>query len=494
MQQAPSLDEMSLTEVPLEQASDDPPELSHAELDHDSFHAVNESEDGELKDVITNNKRALSPTDGQHIVGLTKPSPCGCDLSHSEKKERIFSKLISTFSRKNKSTSEYHPGKKSVSASGTGAESQLGVSDIRKSIQKSWHLIFHPEKISESKSSGSSQENSRKEDYQTKKQEISHLVPDNSDIHANVMAEREIPFTETDFLSKYHFCSSRIIGKGASSVVRLAQGTRDHTVYAVKEFRKKRKEESQKDYIKKLTSEYCISSLFHHPNVVETFDILRDGNHWYEVMEYCPGGDLFSVIRDGFLESEDVDICFKELLIGVQYLHQMGVAHRDLKPENLLIDSQGHLKITDFGVSEVFHVAWEKSVHLSKGICGSAPYIAPEVLSGKEYDAAKMDIWACGVIYYAMKFHGIPWALASLKDPNYCHYLTHRGIGAEPLVRLSRGPQNLLRKMLEPEPDKRLTIEEALNDTWLKSIDTHSQSHFSELLASKKMKKNVSIA
>ncbi|KAJ1499516.1 serine/threonine-protein kinase HAL4/sat4, partial [Coelomomyces lativittatus] len=163
--------------------------------------------------------------------------------------------------------------------------------------------------------------------------------------------------------------------------------------YAVKEFRRRRKHESEKEYIKKLTSEFCISSSLHHINVVETLDLIQDENqHWCEVMEYCPGGDLYSAIKAGKMSTDEINCCFKQLIFGVHYLHENGVAHRDLKPENLLLDSKGRLKITDFGVSEVFKMCWESEAHLSKGICGSEPYIAPEEFNQQEYDAQKVDV------------------------------------------------------------------------------------------------------
>ncbi|KAL1406047.1 hypothetical protein Q8F55_007730 [Vanrija albida] len=187
-------------------------------------------------------------------------------------------------------------------------------------------------------------------------------------------------------LKKYGVCDRAAIGKGATAVVRLAHkwDRREEKLYAVKEFRKRRKNETEKDYVKKLTSEFCISSTLHHINVVETVDLVQDEQqHWCEVMEYCPGGDLYAAIKKGGMSSGEVECTFKQILHGIQYLHSMGVAHRDIKPENLLLDGRGHVKITDFGVSDVFRMCWEKKTHLSKGLCGSEPYIAPELFEQK---------------------------------------------------------------------------------------------------------------
>jgi protein-serine/threonine kinase len=187
-------------------------------------------------------------------------------------------------------------------------------------------------------------------------------------------------------LKKYGICDKAAIGKGATAVVRLAHkwDRREEKLYAVKEFRKRRKNETEKDYVKKLTSEFCISSTLHHTNIVETVDLVQDEqHHWCEVMEYCPGGDLYAAIKKGGMSSGEVECTFKQLLRGIQYLHSMGVAHRDIKPENLLLDGRGHVKITDFGVSDVFRMCWEKKTHLSKGLCGSEPYIAPELFEQK---------------------------------------------------------------------------------------------------------------
>ena len=198
----------------------------------------------------------------------------------------------------------------------------------------------------------------------------------------------------TSLLKKYGTCERVCIGKGATAVVRIAHkwDETEEKVYAVKEFRRRGKNESEKEYVKKLTSEFCISSTLHHVNIVETVDLVQDENrHWCEVMEYCPGGDLYGAIKKGTLTQPQIESYFKQTIQGIHYLHSMGVAHRDIKPENLLLDNHGHVKITDFGVSDVFRMCWEKSTHYSKGLCGSEPYIAPEQFEQKEYDARLVD-------------------------------------------------------------------------------------------------------
>ncbi|KAF9427341.1 serine/threonine-protein kinase HAL4/sat4 [Podila epigama] len=278
-------------------------------------------------------------------------------------------------------------------------------------------------------------------------------------------------------LKKYGLCDKGNIGQGATAIVRLAHKLSDEDsekLFAVKEFRKRRKNESEKEYVKKLTSEFCISSTLHHENVVETVDLVQDEqHHWCEVMEYCCGGDLYNAIKQGHMSRVEVDCCFKQLINGVAYLHSMGVAHRDIKPENLLLDGKGRLKITDFGVSDVFRMCWENVPHLSKGLCGSEPYIAPEEFLKKEYDARRVDIWACGIVYYCMVYQGIPFRAASTQDPNYQHFLDMRAVGNyEPFERLPAGCRNLMKKILDPNPETRITIEEILKDEWFQSIET----------------------
>lgn len=240
------------------------------------------------------------------------------------------------------------------------------------------------------------------------------------------------PNATANLVEKYGKCQE-IVGRGAFGIVRISHKPDPNSIggellYAVKEFRR-RPQETAKKYQKRLTSEFCISSSLRHPNIIHTLDLLQDAKGDYcEVMEYCAGGDLYTlVLAAGTLSVAESDCFFKQLMRGVEYMHEMGVAHRDLKPENLLLTTHGALKITDFGNGECFRMAWEKEAHMTAGLCGSAPYIAPEEYAGGEFDPRAVDVWACGVIYMAMRTGRHLWRVARKEeDEFYQRYLEGR--------------------------------------------------------------------
>lgn len=237
------------------------------------------------------------------------------------------------------------------------------------------------------------------------------------------------PNATTSLVEKYGKCQE-IVGRGAFGIVRISHKRIDtgEQLFAVKEFRR-RPEENEKKYSKRLTSEFCISSSLRHPNVIHTLDLLQDSKGDYcEVMEFCAGGDLYTlVLAAGKLEVNEADCYFKQMMRGVEYMHEMGVAHRDLKPENLLLTTHGALKITDFGNGECFRMAWESETHMVTGLCGSAPYIAPEEYIDREFDARAVDVWATGVIYMAMRTGRHLWRVAKKEeDEFYERYLAGR--------------------------------------------------------------------
>ncbi|TGZ78247.1 Pkinase-domain-containing protein [Ascodesmis nigricans] len=312
-------------------------------------------------------------------------------------------------------------------------------------------------------------------------------------------------------LSSKYTSSSHIPGKakkcgeGVSAIVKVMyriNGPRNE-LYAVKEFRKRGKTEPEHEYREKINSEYCISKSLHHPNIVATADLcLSSGNRWCHVMEYCHGGDLFCLIKDKFMKETEKLCCFKQLLRGVAYLHDHGIAHRDLKPENLLVTRDGHLKITDFGVSEVFRGAHPGQaglkcgvdmgeIMLSKpGIVGSAPYISPEVQNKTgPYDPRKLDVWSCATIFFVIQLGGPLWYSTEPTSEQFVKYvkcfrawekdhpdgeMTKSGTfprhpAFQTLNKIAA--RKLVYRMLHLNPDKRITIHEALNDPWVQGIE-----------------------
>ncbi|KAK0666104.1 putative nitrogen permease reactivator protein [Cercophora samala] len=228
----------------------------------------------------------------------------------------------------------------------------------------------------------------------------------------------QIPFDNDHGLSSKYGKLGKVLGAGAGGSVRLMKRAEDSTVFAVKEFRPRHSYETEREYVKKLTAEYCMGSSLHHGNIIETLDIVQEKGKWYEVMEYAPF-DLFAIVMTGKMAREEVTCCFLQILSGVTYLHSMGLAHRDLKLDNVVVSERGIMKIIDFGSAHVFKYPFETSIVLASGIVGSDPYLAPEVYDEKKYDPQAVDIWSLAIIYCCMTLRRFPWKLPRLTDSSF---------------------------------------------------------------------------
>ncbi|KAI0384527.1 kinase-like protein [Hypomontagnella monticulosa] len=343
-----------------------------------------------------------------------------------------------------------------------------------------------------------------------KARRLSLSLPDDFTVDvAELMKEYEY---QHKFLGRH----GKHLGKGATSKVTLmVRKGSPGELYAVKEFRSKSSSETVEDYEKKIKSEYSIAKSLHHPNIVETVRLCTNHGRWNHVMEYCSEGDLFSLVSKKYLkeDSRDVDrLClFKQLCQGINYLHSNGIAHRDIKLENLLITKDSKLKITDFGVSEVFsgiHPGLREAggqcgvnmgdVRLCKpGICGSLPYIAPEVLSKKtDYDPRPLDVWSSAVVMLYLIFNANLWekAQAGLSLPTQRTYNelvsgwekinakrasnpdevskdAYPKVGAFEFFVRPAPLRRILLQMLNPDPKKRITMQEVVTNRWMKNVE-----------------------
>jgi len=180
---------------------------------------------------------------------------------------------------------------------------------------------------------------------------------------------------------------------------------------------------------------------------------------FYIVTEYIAGGELFEyIVRKNKLEEEEAKVLFKQMVDGVGYLHSLNVSHRDLKPENLLLDSDNNIKIVDFGLSNRY-----KSNELLITACGSPCYAAPEMILGKKYHGATVDVWSLGIILFAMICGYLPF---EEENTSKLYKKILSGEYKTPHF-ISREAKDLLTHILNVNPESRYTLKDIKNHSWL---------------------------
>lgn len=252
------------------------------------------------------------------------------------------------------------------------------------------------------------------------------------------------------------------IGSGSFSVVKLGKSINMPQV-AVKVISKRRilKMAKPEHFEKEIRNSFVLR----HPRIVQLIDLLQDSLNYYVVLEYCEGGSLSEMILNSGKIPEDTSRrIFKQILEGVYYIHHQHIAHRDLKCDNILINDKGDAKIADLGFSK-----HNQEGELASTLCGSPYYIAPEILLGTTYNAMKSDIWSCGIILYAMVTGRFPWTEKNMK------LLTEQIISGEYFFPqfLSPKVKDFIKSFLNVNPEKRITIEEALKHPWLENSDDY---------------------
>ncbi|XP_019054955.1 PREDICTED: CBL-interacting serine/threonine-protein kinase 1-like isoform X3 [Nelumbo nucifera] len=178
-------------------------------------------------------------------------------------------------------------------------------------------------------------------------------------------------------------------------------------------------------------------------------------------LEYVNGGELFDRIASkGRLSESEGRKLFQQLIDGVSYCHDKGVFHRDLKPENVLVDAKGNVKISDFGLSALpQHFRDDGLLHTT---CGSPNYVAPEILANRGYNGATSDLWSCGVILYVILTGYLPFDDRNLA---VLYQKIFKGVVQIPKW-LSEGAKNLIKRILDPNPNTRITMAKIKLDEW----------------------------
>jgi len=214
--------------------------------------------------------------------------------------------------------------------------------------------------------------------------------------------------------------------------------------------------------IEQIKREISVMRLIRHPHVVELYEVMASKTKIYVVMEYVKGGELFNKVSKGKLKHDEARRYFQQLISAVDYCHSRGVCHRDLKPENLLLDENGNLKVSDFGLSALAETKHQDG--LLHTTCGTPAYVAPEVINRKGYDGTKADIWSCGVILYVLLAGFLPF-----RDPNLIEM--YRKIGKADFKYpnwFASDVRRLLSKILDPNPKTRISIAKIMESSWFK--------------------------
>ncbi|KAG5984901.1 hypothetical protein E4U55_002656 [Claviceps digitariae] len=271
---------------------------------------------------------------------------------------------------------------------------------------------------------------------------------------------------------------SKTIGRGAYASIKKAIPLDATTpVFAVKLIHKGYAVKHGRISAKQIAMEVSLHShIGQHPNIIEWFASGEDSIWRWIAMEFAEGGDLFDKIEADVGVRQDIaQLYFVQLISGVSFMHSKGVAHRDLKPENILLSSDGSLKLADFGMATMFEYKGQRKT--SSTLCGSPPYIAPEILacgrvdrkspSTGKYSADLVDIWSCGVILFVLLVGNTPWDEPSAGSWEFGEYVKTSGHSTDALwKRVPPEALSLLRGMMSVEPRERFSFRQIRQHPW----------------------------
>ncbi|KAH0788427.1 CAMK family protein kinase [Histomonas meleagridis] len=224
------------------------------------------------------------------------------------------------------------------------------------------------------------------------------------------------------------------------------------------------------EFLSHFKKELIIHSQIRHPSITQLLDVIVDKENIYIFIELCDGGDLNdAVMSAGGLPENQARHYFKQIMSAISYIHQLGIAHRDIKLENILVTSNGHAKLTDFGLCKQ-----QNPGSLLLTTCGTLVYAAPEIIKEEPYDGMKADIWSAGIVLYAMVANHFPWASDESLPPERIVHETARQIISGSIILpegISFELENLLFNMLNVDPNERPTADDILQHPWMEADD-----------------------
>ncbi|ETW47985.1 AGC/AKT protein kinase [Plasmodium falciparum MaliPS096_E11] len=238
----------------------------------------------------------------------------------------------------------------------------------------------------------------------------------------------------------------KVIGEGSYGKVMLVKHVQNKKLYAMKILRKENI--LSRNQLEHTKVERNVLKCVSHPFIVKMYYAFQTKQKLYFILEYCPGGELFfhlSKLRE--FSEETAKFYSSEIILALEYLHDLNIIYRDLKPENVLLDELGHIRLTDFGLSK----EGITETNLTKSLCGTPEYLAPEIIEQKGHGKA-VDWWSLGIMLYEMLTGELPFN-------NTNRNVLFESIKYQKLnypKNLSPKAVDLLTKLFEKNPKKRL--------------------------------------
>jgi 5'-AMP-activated protein kinase catalytic alpha subunit len=264
--------------------------------------------------------------------------------------------------------------------------------------------------------------------------------------------------------------SKRVLGEGATSVVKLAWSKKLNQRCAVKIVAKYKLNEKSHRNLRRELEIHKFLSQAGSPSICNLLEVTESNQHYFIFLEYIEGGDLISHIEanGGKLAEQPARVIMKMALQSIQFIHSNLVVHRDIKAENFLIELDDEkqvkaVKLTDFGLAD--WLGPEKSFSTP---CGSPCYAAPEIVDRRPYRGEPTDVWSAGILLYALLIGEFPFQHPSMTG--LFEQIKSSPFQFPPF--LSSDGVDLLKKMLNRDVIVRITVAEALEHPWFSSLRT----------------------
>jgi serine/threonine protein kinase len=274
-------------------------------------------------------------------------------------------------------------------------------------------------------------------------------------------AAGELEHTDHDRVSFESFEMLSVLGEGSFGKVFLVKMKNTEEEYAMKVLKKSFLVSNRQ--LKYAVSEWSILRQLKHPFVVSLHYSFQTAANLYMVLDYCPKGDLMDYIEQKVKMNEDqARFVMWQIILAIRYLHSHNIVYRDMKPENVLIDSENNWKLADFGLAK----EGIEKLQIANSFCGSPAYLPPELLLNNK-NGKEGDYYQLGVLLYELLVGMPPFYSDNM---NILYQAIQRGKYQMPF-HLSVDAQDLISKLLEKKPKKRLADDQILTHPFFKDVD-----------------------